>query len=393
MSDYSSFRFATRAIHAGQTPDPVTGAIMTPVYQSSTYAQSSPGVIKGNYDYSRSANPTRTALEANLASLEKAQYGICFASGCAALSAVIHLLNQGDHVIFNDDVYGGSFRLFDQIFQRYGISYTQVDMTDLTALKQAFTPATRLVWLETPTNPTLKIADITAIAEIARQHQTMLAVDNTFATPWLQNPLELGADIVCHSTTKYMGGHSDIIGGALMVNDSSLSERLHYIQNAVGAIPAPMDCFLLLRSTKTLHIRMQRHCENAMIIAQFLENHSAVEQVIYPGLTSHPQHATALKQMRSFGGMIACYLKGNIQTSRQFLENIRLFSLAESLGGVESLIEHPAIMTHASIPDLQRKKLGISDNFIRLSVGIEDVEDLREDLDQTLNRLLIPPSS
>ncbi|MCY4177577.1 MAG: PLP-dependent transferase, partial [Endozoicomonadaceae bacterium] len=244
-----------------------------------------------------------------------------------------------------------------------------------------------------PTNPTLKIADITAIAEIARQHQTMLAVDNTFATPWLQNPLELGADIVCHSTTKYMGGHSDIIGGALMVNDSSLSERLHYIQNAVGAIPAPMDCFLLLRSTKTLHIRMQRHCENAMIIAQFLENHSAVEQVIYPGLTSHPQHATALKQMRSFGGMIACYLKGNIQTSRQFLENIRLFSLAESLGGVESLIEHPAIMTHASIPDLQRKKLGISDNFIRLSVGIEDVEDLREDLDQTLNRLLIPPSS
>ncbi|MCY4330010.1 MAG: cystathionine gamma-synthase [Endozoicomonadaceae bacterium] len=393
MSDYSSFRFATRAIHAGQTPDPVTGAIMTPVYQSSTYAQSSPGVIKGNYDYSRSANPTRTALEANLASLEKAQHGICFASGCAALSAVIHLLNQGDHVIFNDDVYGGSFRLFDQIFQRYGISYTQVDMTDLTALKQAFTPATRLVWLETPTNPTLKIADITAIAEIARQHQTMLAVDNTFATPWLQNPLELGADIVCHSTTKYMGGHSDIIGGALMVNDSSLSERLHYIQNAVGAIPAPMDCFLLLRSTKTLHIRMQRHCENAMIIAQFLENHSAVEQVIYPGLTSHPQHATALKQMRGFGGMIACYLKGNIKISRQFLENIRLFSLAESLGGVESLIEHPAIMTHASIPDLQRKKLGISDNFIRLSVGIEDVEDLREDLDQTLNRLLIPPSS
>ena len=393
MSDYSSFRFATRAIHAGQTPDPVTGAIMTPVYQSSTYAQSSPGVIKGNYDYSRSANPTRTALEANLASLEKAQHGICFASGCAALSAVIHLLNQGDHVIFNDDVYGGSFRLFDQIFQRYGISYTQVDMTDLTALKQAFTPATRLVWLETPTNPTLKIADITAIAEIARQHQTMLAVDNTFATPWLQNPLELGADIVCHSTTKYMGGHSDIIGGALMVNDSSLSERLHYIQNAVGAIPAPMDCFLLLRSTKTLHIRMQRHCENAMIIAQFLENHSAVEQVIYPGLTSHPQHATALKQMRGFGGMIACYLKGNIKISRQFLENIRLFSLAESLGGVESLIEHPAIMTHASIPDLQRKKLGISDNFIRLSVGIEDVEDLREDLDQTLNRLLTPPSS
>lgn len=392
MSDYltvkyDNLKFASRAVHAGQCPDPSTHAIMTPIYQTSTYVQSSPGVIKNNYDYSRSANPTRTALEANLASLEGASHGLAFASGCAALSAVIHTLKQGDHVILGDDVYGGSFRLFDQVFQRMGIVYTQVDMTNLQALEQAFTSQTKLVWLETPTNPMLKIADIKKVALVAKQYSVLLAVDNTFATPYLQNPLSLGADIVCHSVTKYIGGHSDVIGGALMVNNDDLAARLRYMQNAVGAVPAPMDCFLLLRSTKTLHVRMQRHCENARAVAEFLEAHPVVDRVIYPGFDSHPQHVIATQQMRDYGGMITFYLKGGLSEAKKFLEAVSLFSLAESLGGVESLIEHPAIMTHASVPDKQRNRLGITDNLIRLSVGIEDIEDLKADLSRALSSL------
>ena len=373
-------KFASRAIHAGQSPDPSTGAIMTPVYQSSTYVQSSPGVFKNNYDYSRSANPTRTALEANLASLENADYGISFSSGCAALCAVMHLFKSGDHVIAGDDLYGGSFRVFDKIFRQMGITFTQVDLTDTASIEKALKPETRLIWMETPTNPMLKIADIQQTAIIAKRNNILLAVDNTFATPYLQNPLALGADIVCHSSTKYISGHSDVIGGALIVNDKALAEQLHFIQNAVGAVPAPMDCFLLLRSTKTLHVRMQRHCENAGILAEFLNTHPAVNRVIYPGLTSHPQHALAGKQMNGAGGMITFFLNGNLQTARTFLEGVSLFSLAESLGGVESLIEHPALMTHASIPVQQREALGIADNMIRLSVGIEDVDDLKSDL-------------
>jgi len=380
-------KFGSRAIHAGQEPDPSTNAIMTPIYQTSTYLQSSPGVIKGNYDYSRSANPTRTALEANLASLESAEHGLCFSSGCAALSAVLHLFKQGDHIIVGDDVYGGSFRLFDQVFKPLGISYSQVDMTEISSIEKAFTSNTQMIWLETPTNPVLKVADIKKVSALAKSNNVLLAVDNTFATPYLQNPLTLGADIVCHSATKYLGGHSDVIGGALMTNDDRLAEKLRYIQNAVGAVPAPMDCFLLLRSTKTLHVRMQRHCENAKVIAEYLNQHAAVESVVYPGLTSHPQHAVASHQMRDFGGMITFYLQGGIDEAKLFLESVALFSLAESLGGVESLVEHPAIMTHASIPLDQREKLGISDNLIRLSVGIEEVEDLKADLEQAFKRL------
>lgn len=377
-------KFATAAIHAGQQPDPTTGAIMTPVYQTSTYVQESPGVCKDNYDYARSANPTRTALEANLAALEGGRFGICFASGCAAMSAVLHSLQSGDHVVLCDDVYGGTFRLFDKIFRQFGLAYTLVDMSDLTKTAAAFRPETKLVWLETPTNPMLKVIDIKAVVDLAKAHRARVAVDNTFATPYLQSPLALGADIVCHSTTKYLGGHSDVIGGALIVNDADLAAHLHYIQNAVGGVPGPWDCFLLLRSTKTLPIRMDRHCENALKVAQFLEGHRAVERVYYPGLSSHPQHAIAAKQMRGFGGMISAVLKGGLDTSRRFLERVEIFSLGESLGGVESLIEHPAIMTHATIPPENRAKLGIVDGLVRFSVGIEDVTDLVADIDRAL---------
>lgn len=384
MSNETKYRFGTRAIHAGQSPDPATGAIMTPVYQTSTFVQSSPGVFKGEYDYARSANPTRTALEENIASLEGGKYGICFSSGLASMDAVIHLLSSGDHVLLGDDVYGGTFRIFDKVFKRLGISYSMVDFTDLKAAEAAITPKTKLVWLETPTNPMLKIFDLRAVAAIAKKHNALFVVDNTFATPCLQTPLALGADIVSHSTTKYLGGHSDVIGGVLVVNDQDLASRLHFIQNAVGAVPGPWDCFLVLRSTKTLHVRMERHCQNGLKVAQFLENHKKVEKVIYPGLASHPQHEIAKKQMCGFGGMITVILKGGLAESRAFLEKVKVFSLAESLGGVESLIEHPAIMTHASIPAEQRKVLGISDSLVRLSVGIEDVEDLIADLDQAL---------
>jgi cystathionine gamma-lyase len=376
--------FGTRAIHAGQAPDPTTGAIMTPVFQTSTYAQESPGVIKGRYDYSRSANPTRDALEANLASLEGARHGVCFSSGCAALAAVLHLLESGDHVVLSDDVYGGTFRLVENVFSQLGISATRVDMTDPALTEAAITDRTRLIWAETPSNPMLKVVDIRATAELAQSRLILFAVDNTFATPFLQNPLALGADIVCHSSTKYLGGHSDVIGGALVTNDDALAERLSYLQNAVGAVPAPWDCFLLLRSTKTLHVRMERHCENARRVAACLAERPEVERVVYPGLEDHPQHAIAARQMRDFGGMITVVLAGGIDRARRFLESVELFTLGESLGGVESLIEHPAIMTHASIPPDEREAIGILDGLVRLSVGIEDVEDLVLDLTQAL---------
>jgi len=378
-------RFATRCIHAGQRPDPTTGAIMTPVYQTSTYVQQSPGVIIEDYDYARSANPTRKALEANLASLEGGRHGVMFASGLAALAACIHLLSSGDHVVLCDDVYGGTFRSLDKVFKQFGVTYTRVDMTDMGATEAAFRPNTKLCWIETPTNPLLKVIDIAAVAAIAKAKGAWVAVDNTFATPLLQNPLALGADIVSHSCTKYIGGHSDVIGGVLVVRDDDLAQRLHYIQNAVGAIPAPWDCFLLLRSTKTLHVRVERHCENAARIADFLAAQSQIERVIYPGREDHPQHGVAKKQMTGgYGGMITATLKGGLPAARAFLERVKLFSLAESLGGVESLIEHPAIMTHASIDKPLREALGITDGLVRFSVGIEDADDLIADIAEAL---------
>jgi len=384
METNRSHGFATRAIHAGQSPDPSTGAIMTPIYQTSTYVQPSPGTIIGEYDYSRAANPTRAALEANLADLEGAGHGLCFSSGVAATGAVLHLLSSGDRVLLCDDVYGGTNRLFHRVFAQLGIETTLVDMTDLDAIERAIDERVKLVWLETPTNPTLKIADIRAVGGITKAHGVTLAVDNTFATPYLQNPLTLGADIVCHSTTKYIGGHSDSIGGALLTNDDNLHARLKFIQLSEGAVPGIMECFLLLRSTKTLHVRMERHCENAARVASFLDAHQGVERVVYPGLASHPQHELAKAQMRGFGGMITVYLKGGIEESRAVLESTKLFACAESLGGVESLIEHPAIMTHASVPPEQRTALGITDNMIRLSVGIEDADDLIADLENAI---------
>jgi cystathionine gamma-lyase len=377
-------RFGTLAIHAGQEPDPTTGAIMTPIFQSSTYVQSSPGVIKGPYDYSRSANPTRTALEANLAALEGGKFGLAFASGLSAFDCVLHTLASGDHVVLCDDVYGGSFRIMDKVYKQLGLTFTRVDMTDAGNVRAAMTPRTRLVWIETPTNPLLKIVDIAAVAQVAHAGGAVVGVDNTFATPYLQSPLALGADLVHHSSTKYLGGHSDVIGGALVTSDEGLHARLKFLQNAVGAVPSPHDCFLLLRSTKTLHVRMDRHCENAMKVARFLAEHPRVERVSYPGLPSHPQHAVAQRQMRGFGGMVTAVLRGGLEEARKFLERVRLFSLAESLGGVESLIEHPAIMTHASVPAEARAALGISDGLVRLSVGIEDAEDLLEDLRRAL---------
>jgi len=377
--------FGTRCIHAGQEPDPTTGAIMTPVYQTSTYVQESPGVIKDDYDYARSANPTRKALEANIAALEGGRFGLCFASGLAALSACIHLLKSGDHVLLCDDVYGGTYRAFDKVFRPFGVAYDRVDMTDLNALEAAFTPRTRLVWLETPTNPLLKIIDISAVAEIAKRKSAILGVDNTFASPVLQNPLALGADVVLHSCTKYIGGHSDVVGGALVVNDDDIAQRLKFTQNAVGAVMAPWDSFLLLRSTKTLHVRLARHCENAVKIADYLAQQPKVAAVIYPGREDHPQHLTAKKQMHGgYGGMITATLKGGLPAARKFLERVKLFSLAESLGGVESLIEHPAIMTHASIDKHLREAIGIGEGLVRFSVGIEDIDDLIEDIAEAL---------
>lgn len=384
----SEHKFATRAIHAGQAPDATVGAIMTPVFQTSTYVQSSPGVAIDGYEYARTKNPTRTALEENIASLEGGRFGVCFSSGCAATATIIELLDAGDHVVLCDDVYGGTFRLFDKVFKRFGIQYSMVDMCDLESFSSAIQKNTKLVWLETPTNPMLKIVDIEAIASITKKRGLMLCVDNTFASPYLQQPLSLGADLVCHSTTKYLGGHSDVVVGVVVVNDQAIVEKLRFLQNGVGSVPGPWDCFLVLRSTKTLAIRMERHCANALELAHWLEKHPKVSKVIYPGLSSHAQHQVAKKQMKNgFSGMITILLKGGLAESRRFLETVKLFSLAESLGGVESLIEHPAIMTHASVPAEQRKALGILDNLVRLSVGIEDLEDLRADLESGLKAI------
>jgi len=373
------FGLGTLAIHGGQSPDPTTGAIMTPVYMTSTYVQDGPGRHKG-FEYSRTHNPTRNALEGCLAALEGAKHGLAYASGCAATSNVMHLLKTGDHVICGDDVYGGTFRLFDKVWSQAGISFSFVDLTDPEAVVREKRDATRMVWMETPTNPMLKLFDIAAIAERTRAMGIWLAVDNTFATPVAQRPLALGADLVVHSTTKYLNGHSDVVGGAICTSDDALHERLRYLQNAVGAVPGPLDSFMVLRGLKTLHIRMERHSANAQYIAEMLERHPAVEKVIYPGLASFPQRELAQRQMAMMGGMITVVLKGGLEAASRLLARTRLFACAESLGGVESLIEHPAIMTHASVPPENRAALGIADGLVRLSVGIEDVADLERDL-------------
>lgn len=374
-------RFDTLAIHAGQNPDPTTGAVMTPVYYTSTYVQDGPGEHKG-YEYSRTQNPTRHALEACLAALEGAKYGAAFASGLAASDMVMHMLEAGDHVICSDDVYGGTFRIFDKVFKRHGLHFSFVDLSNPKNLEAAWTPKTKVVWVESPTNPMLKLIDIAAVSELARKKGAITVCDNTFMTPYFQNPLALGADLVVHSTTKYLNGHSDCIGGFACTNDTALSQRMYFLQNAVGGVPSPMDSFLVMRGVKTLHVRMQRHQENAIKIADFLLSHPQAEKVRYPGLTSHPQHVLAKKQMRGFGGMLTFDIKGGLPAARAFLKRCHLFACAESLGGVESLIEHPAIMTHASVPKETREQLGIADGFIRLSVGIEDAEDLVDDLKQ-----------
>jgi len=376
--------FGTRAIHAGQEPDPQTGAVMTPIYQTSTYAQESPGRHRG-YEYSRTDNPTRTAYQECLASLEGGKHALAFASGLATTATIIQTLKPGDHVVCCDDVYGGTFRIFDKVFQPQGIDFTFVDLSDLKKAEAAFTSKTKLLWMETPTNPMLKILDIEALCRLAHSRGAKAIVDNTFMSAYFQKPLQLGADLVVHSVTKYMNGHSDVVGGVLVTSDTEWYTQLKFLQNAVGAVPAPMDCFLVMRGLKTLHVRMERHAENAMTIARFLEKHPKVEKVIYPGLESHPQHAIAKKQMSGFGGMITFFIKGGLPEARSFLEKVKIFTLAESLGGVESLIEHPAIMTHASIPAETRKELGIHDNLIRVSVGIEDVKDLLGDLERALS--------
>jgi cystathionine gamma-lyase len=379
-------KFSTRAIHAGQEPDPTTGAIMTPVYLTSTYVQSSPGVHKG-WEYSRTHNPTRRAYENCIANLEGGQFGFAFASGCAATTTILHLLKGGDHVVAMDDMYGGTFRLFDKILRHDGFEFSFVDLTDVANFEKAIKPNTKMVWLETPTNPTLKLTDIAAIVKIAKSKNILVAVDNTFMSPYFQRPLELGADIVVHSATKYIGGHSDMVGGVAVVNDQSIAEKIQFLTNSMGGIQGPFDSYLALRSLKTLPIRMKTHAENGMKVAEYLEKHPMVEKVIYPGLKAHPQHELAKKQMSGYGGMITFFIKGGMDASRKFLESVEVFALAESLGGVESLIEHPAIMTHASVPADQRAKLGISDSLIRLSVGIEDVEDLLNDLKQAFEQV------
>lgn len=373
--------FSTRAIHAGQEPDPTTGAVMTPVYLTTTYAQSSPGVHKG-YEYSRTANPTRKAFEDCLASLENVNHGFALASGCSATNIVLHLLSAGEHVLAGDDMYGGTFRLFDKVMTKHGLSFSYVDFTKLENLEKALKPTTKMIWLETPTNPTLKIFDIKKIAEFAKAKGLLLAVDNTFMSPYFQNPADLGADLVVHSTTKYIGGHSDVLGGAILTDSADLAEKLQFLVNSIGAVASPFDSYLALRSLKTLAVRMKQHEINAMNVAKYLSNHPQVEKVVYPGLKSHPQFDLAQKQMKGFGGMITFYIKGGMTAARSFLENVKVFTLAESLGGVESLVEHPGIMTHASVPENRRKELGIDDSLIRLSVGIEDSEDLITDLDQ-----------
>lgn len=377
-------KFGTKTIHAGIKPDPATGAIMTPIYQTSTYVQESPGKHKG-YEYSRTQNPTRFALENNLAALENGKEGLVFASGLAATDAIIKMFEPGDEVISGNDVYGGTYRAFEQIFRKYGINFKYDSMQDPASVEALITDKTKLIWLETPSNPMMSIIDIEAIAKIAKANDILLCVDNTFASPYLQNPIDLGADLVVHSGTKYIGGHSDVVIGAVVSNNDEVTEKLRFIQNASGGVPGPQDAFLALRGIKTLHLRMQRHCENAMKIAEFLDNHPKVSKVNYPGLKSHPGHETAKKQMRDFGGMLSFSMKEDTQEAAyDFLTRTELFSLAESLGGVESLSGHPASMTHASIPLEERTKTGVLDSLVRLSVGVEDVEDLLQDLEQAL---------
>jgi len=377
--------FETRAIHGGQSHDPSTGAVMTPIYATSTYAQASPGVHQG-FEYSRTQNPTRFALERALADLESGTRGFAFASGMAAIATLLDALSAGDHVIASDDLYGGSYRLFEGVRARSaGLEFSFVDLSDLGAVEAAIRPETKLIWAETPTNPMLKLADLEAIAALAKARGIIAAADNTFASPYVQRPLELGFDVVMHSTTKYIGGHSDVVGGALVVGENAeLAGRLAFLQNAVGAVASPFDSFLTLRGVKTLALRMQRHTENATAIARWMEGRRGVARVIYPGLESHPQHALARRQMRAFGGMLTAILDRDLDGTRAVLERVRLFTLAESLGGVESLIEHPAIMTHASIPPAMRERLGISDSLVRFSVGLESAADLIADLDQAL---------
>jgi cystathionine beta-lyase/cystathionine gamma-synthase len=378
------YKSATKFIHAGTVPDPSTGAIMTPIYQTSTYVQSAPGVNQG-YEYARSQNPTRKALEDALAIIENGKHGLAFGSGVAATDAVIKLLNPGDEVICANDMYGGTFRLFTKIFEKYGIKFMYVDTTNVENIQAAVTKKTKLIWIETPTNPLMNITDIEAVSHISKAAGAWLCVDNTFASPYLQNPLDLGADIVMHSATKYLGGHSDVIQGALMMNDDSLREQLYFIQKSCGAVPGPMDCFLVLRGIKTLAVRMKQHCENGKIVAHFLRNLSKVEKVYWCGFEDHPSYAIAKKQMRDFGGMISFTLKDDtVEAATKVLTATKLFALAESLGGVESLINHPASMTHASIPREKRIANGLSDGLIRLSVGIEDAEDLVEDLKEAI---------
>jgi cystathionine gamma-lyase len=383
---HNRLAFATRTIHGGQSHDPLTGAVMVPIYATSTYAQTSPGVHKG-YEYSRSQNPTREAFQRCIADLESGTEGFAFASGLAAIATVLELLSTGDHVVVSDDVYGGSFRLFERVRRRSaGLDFSLVDMSDLGAIERAIKPNTKLIWVETPTNPLLKLADLSAIAALGKKRGILTAADNTFASPYVQRPLEAGIDIVVHSTTKYLNGHSDIVSGCAVLGDNrDLVERLKFLHNAVGAIAGPFDSFLALRGLKTLALRMERHCASGLRIARWLEARGDVERVIYPGLESHPQHALAKRQMHGFGGIVTVVLKRDLAGTKRFLERCQLFTLAESLGGVESLIEHPAIMTHASIPEDQRDRLGISDSLVRLSIGIEDGDDLIADLEQALN--------
>jgi len=379
-------KFSTKAIHVGQEPDPTTGAVMTPIYQTSTYVQEGIGKHKG-YEYARTGNPTRTALEACLASLENAKYGLCFASGLAAEMNIMYLLKQGDHVVVGEDVYGGTYRLFQRVMTKYGLKFSFVDSRDLSNVEKAITKDTRMLWLETPTNPMLQLVDLQAATKIGRGKGLINVVDNTFASPYLQNPLDLGADIVVHSTTKYIGGHSDVVGGALMTSNTELYEELKFHQNACGGVPGPQDCFLTMRGVKTLAVRMEQHQKNAMEIAKLLSGHEGLEKVIYPGLADHPHHELAKKQMRGFGGMLSIVVKGGQDAAQRFMTGTKLFSLAESLGGVESLMCHPSTMTHGSIPKEDREARGITDGLVRLSVGIEDVEDLVEDIKTALAKI------
>ena len=377
-------KLGTKLIHAGVVPDPSTGAIMTPIYQTSTYVQAAPGQHKG-YEYARTQNPTRDALQAALAAIENGKYGISFGSGLAATDAVIKLLNPGDEVIVSSDLYGGTYRIFTKIFERYGIKFHFIDMQDAQQIRSYLNAQTKMIWIETPTNPLMKVIDIAACAAIAKEHHLLLSVDNTFASPYLQNPLDLGAHIVVHSATKYLGGHSDVVHGAIIVKDEALAQQLYFIQNSCGAVPGPQDCFLVLRGLKTLHVRMQRHCENGETIARFLRQHPKVDKVFWCGFEDHPNHSIAKQQMRGFGGMMSFTLKNDsMEAAMKVLSGTHLFSLAESLGGVESLIGHPASMTHASIPREERLKNGLVDSLIRLSVGIEDAEDLMADLDNAI---------